>query len=169
MIENKETKNCIQCNQVIPYIAKFCIACRSPQTPIEKPTNPFATGAKDLGICLEDSNCDDSEELEFPSLKSKKDLPKLTQQAKNLIGQSLSTFREMAIGKKPVVSKEEAETRLNICFDCPELIQHKSKIPLFSKIVKDRPRCVQCGCFMDIKVHVKTAVCPLDKWPKIKE
>lgn len=49
------------------------------------------------------------------------------------------------------VSDEEANTRLNICEQCPELI----------KITK---QCKQCGCFMKLKTKLKEAKCPVGKW-----
>lgn len=52
---------------------------------------------------------------------------------------------------KEKVSDEEANTRLSICEQCPELI----------KITK---QCKQCGCFMKLKTQLKEAKCPIGKW-----
>lgn len=49
------------------------------------------------------------------------------------------------------ISEEEANVRLAICEECPELI----------KITK---QCKQCGCFMNAKTKIKNATCPLNKW-----
>ena len=51
----------------------------------------------------------------------------------------------------PKIDDEIAETRLDICKACPELIQ----------ITK---QCKKCGCFMVLKTKLKDAVCPLGKW-----
>lgn len=49
------------------------------------------------------------------------------------------------------VSKEEAESRLDICRGCPRLI-------------KNTQQCKECGCFMNLKTKLKLAECPLHKW-----
>ena len=41
--------------------------------------------------------------------------------------------------------------RYSICKECPEL----------TKVTK---QCKQCGCFMNLKVKLNHAVCPLGKW-----
>lgn len=46
---------------------------------------------------------------------------------------------------------EDESTRMSLCMDCPELI----------KVTK---QCKQCGCFMNLKVKLKEAQCPLKKW-----
>jgi len=43
------------------------------------------------------------------------------------------------------------EDRLNICKACPHLKQ-----PL--------NRCEKCGCFMDVKIRISYARCPIGKW-----
>jgi hypothetical protein len=49
------------------------------------------------------------------------------------------------------VSEEEAEARLNTCINCDRLIQLTKQ-------------CKECGCIMAIKVKLKNATCPLNKW-----
>lgn len=51
----------------------------------------------------------------------------------------------------PKATEEEAERRLSICAECPELIKATSQ-------------CKQCGCFMKLKTKLKEATCPLNKW-----
>lgn len=46
---------------------------------------------------------------------------------------------------------ELASRRLDICLGCDRLI----------KVTK---QCKECGCFMALKVKLKEAVCPLNKW-----
>ena len=48
-------------------------------------------------------------------------------------------------------SEELAETRINICLECPELI-------------KLTTQCKKCGCFMSAKTKMQAAKCPLGKW-----
>ena len=51
---------------------------------------------------------------------------------------------------------EDLQTaRLAICRACPELTNFN--------------RCRKCGCFMTVKVMLKGARCPLDKWPDTRE
>jgi hypothetical protein len=49
------------------------------------------------------------------------------------------------------VSEEEAESRLNTCINCDRLIQLTKQ-------------CKECGCIMAVKVKLKNATCPLNKW-----
>lgn len=48
-------------------------------------------------------------------------------------------------------SNKSPSDRFNICLDCDRLFK-----PTYT--------CKECGCFMKIKVRVKTAECPLKKW-----
>jgi hypothetical protein len=45
----------------------------------------------------------------------------------------------------------DAKKRYEICKSCPEFF-------------KSTRQCKKCGCVMSIKVHIKEATCPLDKW-----
>jgi len=48
-------------------------------------------------------------------------------------------------------TEEEAKSRFSICEGCPK----------FSKMTK---RCLECGCFMELKTKLKQASCPMSKW-----
>ena len=48
-------------------------------------------------------------------------------------------------------SSNVAETRMDICSKCPELIQLTKQ-------------CKQCGCMMTAKTKLQLATCPLGKW-----
>lgn len=48
-------------------------------------------------------------------------------------------------------SDEDREARLDVCGQCPELIQLTKQ-------------CKQCGCIMPLKTKLKAATCPLGKW-----
>jgi len=52
--------------------------------------------------------------------------------------------------KRKTGSTKEAERRMRICRECPELLK--------------LDRCRRCGCFMRIKTQVPAARCPLLKW-----
>lgn len=53
--------------------------------------------------------------------------------------------------KKERSAEEKANDRLSICKECPELIQMTKQ-------------CKKCGCFMELKVKLEEATCPLNKW-----
>jgi hypothetical protein len=71
--------------------------------------------------------------------------------------------KESGIENKPTVSPLDllkknnyidikiSNNRLLICQECPELLN----------ITK---QCKQCGCVMPLKVKLKNATCPLEKW-----
>jgi Family of unknown function (DUF6171) len=48
-------------------------------------------------------------------------------------------------------TSELAESRLEICKACPELI-------------KLTTQCKKCGCFMSAKTKLEAAKCPIGKW-----
>lgn len=48
-------------------------------------------------------------------------------------------------------SDEEAFRRYNICDWCPEFISLTKQ-------------CKECGCFMNLKVKLENATCPIGKW-----
>lgn len=51
----------------------------------------------------------------------------------------------------PVSSSVVAKERMDLCKAC-EFFDHNSA------------RCRKCGCFMNAKVHMETAACPIGKW-----
>jgi hypothetical protein len=53
--------------------------------------------------------------------------------------------------KQNRTSDDIADKRMSICNDCDRLI------PITHQ-------CKECGCFMKMKVKLKTATCPLGKW-----
>lgn len=48
-------------------------------------------------------------------------------------------------------SEELYSKRMNICLQCPELINLTKQ-------------CKKCGCFMELKTKLEEATCPLGKW-----
>ena len=55
------------------------------------------------------------------------------------------------LNKNNYTEEEISQLRLNICEECPSLIQ----------LTKT---CKECGCFMTMKTKLKEATCPLGKW-----
>lgn len=53
--------------------------------------------------------------------------------------------------KEVLASEEENQHRLSICESCPYFI-------------KETKRCNECGCFMKLKTHLKSAKCPCGNW-----
>lgn len=49
------------------------------------------------------------------------------------------------------IDETQANARMAICRECPELI----------KVIE---QCKKCGCFMEAKTKLKAAKCPLNKW-----
>jgi hypothetical protein len=50
----------------------------------------------------------------------------------------------------PKVTEEIADERMHICNDCAHLTITK--------------QCTKCGCFMNAKVKLEAATCPIGKW-----
>ena len=53
--------------------------------------------------------------------------------------------------KSNYTTPEIAEERMEICLECPFLIQATKT-------------CKKCGCFMSAKTKLKKAKCPINKW-----
>ncbi|HEY9671855.1 MAG TPA: DUF6171 family protein [Waterburya sp.] len=80
--------------------------------------------------------------------------PNVLQMAINL----LETVREVAKAEgKLLVSQEEQQERLKICLECDQLWLPEEG--------KGGAKCCECGCFIQLKIPVKAADCPLKKWP----
>lgn len=75
--------------------------------------------------------------------------PSLFQQARNLAKQAWTSGIDVAKGKPLLASAEKAAARLEICQGCEFFKQD---------------RCLKCGCFMNAKIHVESAACPINKW-----
>lgn len=53
--------------------------------------------------------------------------------------------------KKPKMSDELAQKRMEVCSTCEHLIQLTKQ-------------CKKCGCFMPMKTKLEEATCPVGKW-----
>jgi len=79
----------------------------------------------------------------------KEELPSVMQMAKNLASDSSKIIKNAVQGNKTLVDEETRTTRWSICQGCPKL---------------QNDRCVECGCFMKVKVAFVTSVCPIGNW-----
>lgn len=79
----------------------------------------------------------------------KEDLPSVMEMAKNLATDGTKIIKNALSGNKTLVDDEVRNNRWTVCQSCPRL---------------QNDRCLECGCFMKVKVAFNTSVCPLDKW-----
>lgn len=80
---------------------------------------------------------------------SKEELPSVMEMMKNLANDGTKIIKNAVSGNKTLVDDDVRETRWSTCQTCPRL---------------QNDRCLECGCFMKVKVAFKTSVCPLGKW-----
>jgi len=92
----------------------------------------------DHDICPEEQDCVEKEEL-----------PTVMEMAKNLMRDGTAIIKNAFSGNKTLVSDEVRTERWSICTGCPRL---------------QDDRCLECGCFMKVKVAFQTSKCPLEKW-----
>jgi len=95
-------------------------------------------------------------------LKEEKKLPTTSQMVRNLAVDHWRSLKAFIRGKQVLTSHEEAERRWEICKGCPKLLYDETN-PDTGKI---DGRCIECGCFMNIKVHYAISECPIGKWEK---
>lgn len=87
------------------------------------------------------------EELQRENIEQ---FPSLFQQARNVLKQAWLSASDTVVHGRPFLSTpEKAKARLDICSTCEFLKED---------------RCLKCGCFMDKKVHIESAQCPVNKW-----
>ena len=95
-------------------------------------------------------------------IREEKQLPPASQLIRNIATDHWHSLKAWVKGSQVITSQEEAERRWGICKECPKLLYDQEN-PDTGKI---DGRCVECGCFMNIKVHYAVAYCPIDKWTK---
>ena len=93
-------------------------------------------------------------------LSKEKKLPPTHQMARNLAVDMWQGFKGMIKGQKLLANTDEAEHRWAICKECPFLLYDEVN-PDTNKV---DGRCIECGCFMNVKVHFEHSKCPLKKW-----
>lgn len=89
-------------------------------------------------ICPQDVECVDKETL-----------PSVMQMAKNLINDGGKILNNAIQGNSTLVDDTLREQRWSTCVSCPRL---------------QNDRCLECGCFMKVKVAFVTSKCPIEKW-----
>ena len=117
-----------------------------------KPTIDREATQKELD-CIEET-----EEM----LGNEQKLPPASQMIRNIATDHWRSLKAFIKGSQVITTQEEAERRWEICKQCPRL--------LYDEVNPDTNRrdgrCIDCGCFMNVKVHYAVAHCPLDKWQK---
>ncbi len=93
-------------------------------------------------------------------LAVEKTLPSSLNMARGLAVEQWRSLKLFLRGKRVICESHKAQHRWRICKDCPALLYDETN-PDTNK--KDG-RCVECGCFMNVKVHYESAECPKDKW-----
>jgi hypothetical protein len=81
----------------------------------------------------------------------RKNLPPITEQAKNLAGAIGRTANALIEGKQIKRSNQEQDKVLGICRECEFYI-------------KEKQRCSKCGCYLAMKIKLEQEVCPVGKW-----
>lgn len=79
----------------------------------------------------------------------KEDLPSVMQMAKNLASDGTNIIKNALQGNKTLVDDDVRNKRWETCKQCPKL---------------QNERCVECGCFMKVKVAFITSKCPIGNW-----
>lgn len=95
-----------------------------------------------------DENCTQCKIIKSHAEKFPSIFQQGTNLAKALFKQTIQLF--------PQTNQDEYEERLQICEHCDRR--------------SDNWRCLECGCFIESKAHLKTETCPHkdgDKWPKL--
>ena len=95
-------------------------------------------------------------------LDTEQKLPPASQMVRNIATDHWRSLKAFIKGKQVIVPQDIAESRWEICKQCPHLLYDETN-PDTNK--KDG-RCTECGCFMNVKTHYATAECPIDKWEK---
>jgi hypothetical protein len=79
----------------------------------------------------------------------KEDLPSAFEMAKNLTRDASKIVQNAVAGNNTLVEQSIRDYRWMMCTGCPRL---------------QGARCLECGCFMKVKVAFQTSQCPLGKW-----
>ena len=114
---------------------------------------------KDREATKEEIECiEKTEEM----LENEKKLPPASQMVRDLAVTHWKSLGAWLKGSQTITSQEEAQRRWEICKQCPKLLYDETN-PDTNK--KDG-RCIECGCFMNVKVHYAVAECPIGEWEK---
>ena len=103
-------------------------------------------------------NIKESEDM----LQGENKLPPASQMVRNIAVDHWGSLKAFLKGKHVIVPQDIAQERWEICKQCPKLLYDETN-PDTNKV---DGRCIECGCFMNVKVHYATAECPISKWGK---
>ena len=103
----------------------------------------------------------ESEEM----LKEEKKLPPTSQMVRDLAVTHWKSLKAFMRGKHVIVPQEIAQKRWNECIKCDKLSYHGYN----PDTNKQDGRCIECGCFMNVKTHYAKAECPIGKWKKFEK
>ena len=93
-------------------------------------------------------------------LEEEQKLPPASQMVRDLAVTHWRSLKAFMRGKHVIVPQEVAEERWNECIKCDRLLYDEVN----PDTDKKDGRCVECGCFMNVKVHYAVAECPINKW-----
>ena len=112
---------------------------------------------KDRDATEEELKCiKETEEM----LEKEQQLPPTSQMVRNIATDHWKSLKAWLKGSQVIAPQEIAQKRWEICKQCPQLLYDETN----PDTGKKDGRCVECGCFMNIKVHYAVAECPIDKW-----
>ena len=95
-------------------------------------------------------------------LAEEKKLPPASQQVRDLAVTHWKSLKAFLKGKHVIVPQEVAQKRWDECIKCDKLLYDEVN----PDTDKKDGRCIECGCFMNVKTHYATAECPINKWKK---
>jgi len=112
---------------------------------------------KDRGATEKELKCiEETEEM----LEKEQQLPPASQMIRNIATDHWKSLKAWVKGSQVIASQEIAQKRWDICKGCDKLLYDKTN----PDTGKRDGRCVECGCFMNVKVHYAVAKCPIDRW-----
>lgn len=82
--------------------------------------------------------------------KKEQKYPTKFKMARNIAKEMWKTAKRASQALPVLVDADTAKERLDLCMDCEHLT--------------DETRCTECGCFMNAKVNLASAECPIGKW-----
>ncbi len=81
------------------------------------------------------------------------DYPSVFEQAKNAAIAAAKIGQAISRGERIKATKRVQNNRKKICASC-------------DRLNKEDNRCIECGCYYDVKIALATEECPIGKWKK---
>ena len=94
-------------------------------------------------------------------LEKEQQLPPTSQMVRNIATDHWKSLKAWLKGSQVIAPQEIAQKRWEICKQCPKLLYDETN----PDTGKKDGRCIECGCFMNVKVHYAVAECPIGNWP----